>query len=134
LEDDPNDAALVQSTLEAEGIICAITCVQARDDFVVALEHGGIDLIISDFSLPAFDGLSAVGTVRAKWPDLPFILVSGTLGEELAIDSLKSGAIMSLRTISPGSFRRCAAPCRKSMNGPNAGGWRRTLSKRKKWK
>jgi two-component system cell cycle sensor histidine kinase/response regulator CckA len=92
LEDDPNDAALVQSTLEAEGIICAITCVQARDDFVVALEHGGIDLIISDFSLPAFDGLSAVGTVRAKWPDLPFILVSGTLGEELAIDSLKSGA------------------------------------------
>jgi two-component system cell cycle sensor histidine kinase/response regulator CckA len=92
LEDDPNDAALVRSTLEAEGISCAITWVRGRDDFVVALERGGIDLVISDFSLPAFDGLSAVGTVRAKWPDLPFILVSGTLGEELAIDSLKSGA------------------------------------------
>ncbi len=92
LEDDPNDAALVQSTLEAEGITCATTCVQNRDDFVAALERGGIDLILSDFSLPAFDGLSALAIVRAKWPDLPVILVSGTLGEELAIDSLKSGA------------------------------------------
>ena len=92
LEDDPNDAALVQSTLEAEGITCATTCVQNRDDFVAALERGGIDLILSDFSLPAFDGLSAIAIVRARWPDLPVILVSGTLGEERAIDSLKSGA------------------------------------------
>ena len=92
LEDDPNDAALVESTLEAEGIACATICVQSRDDFVAALESGGIDLILSDFSLPAFDGLSAIATVRAGWPDLPVILVSGSLGEELAIDSLKSGA------------------------------------------
>jgi two-component system, cell cycle sensor histidine kinase and response regulator CckA len=92
LEDDPNDAALVQSTLEAEGIACATTCVQTRDDFVAALEHGGIDLILSDFSLPAFDGLSAVELVHARWPDLPVILVSGSLGEERAIDSLKRGA------------------------------------------
>ena len=92
LEDDPNDAALVQSTLEAEGIACATTCVQTRPDFVAALERGGIDLILSDFSLPAFDGLSAVEIVRARWPAIPLILVSGTLGEELAIDSLKSGA------------------------------------------
>src|SRR5665647_811299 len=92
LEDDPNDAALIQSTLEAGGIICATTCVQSHDDFVAALEHGGIDLILSDFSLPAFDGLSALEIVRTKWPAIPFILVSGTLGEERAIDSLKRGA------------------------------------------
>jgi PAS domain S-box-containing protein len=92
LEDDPNDAALIQSTLEAEGITCATTCVQNRADFVAALEHGGIDLILSDFSLPAFDGFSAAELVRPKWPDIPLILVSGTLGEEQAIDSLKSGA------------------------------------------
>ena len=92
LEDDPNDAALVQSALDAEGINCAATCVRDRDDFVAALEDGGIDLILSDFSLPAFDGLSALATARAGWPDLPVILVSGTLGEELAVDSLKSGA------------------------------------------
>jgi signal transduction histidine kinase len=92
LEDNANDAALVQSILEAEGITCAITRVQTRDGFVAALEHGGIDLILSDFSLPAFDGLSAVEIVRTRWPDLPVILVSGALGEERAIDSLKSGA------------------------------------------
>jgi two-component system, cell cycle sensor histidine kinase and response regulator CckA len=92
LEDDPNDAALIQSTLEAGGIICETIRVQNRRDFVAALERNGIDLILSDFSLPAFDGLSAARIVREKWPDLPVIMVSGTLGEELAIDSLKSGA------------------------------------------
>jgi len=92
LEDNLNDAALVQSTLETEGIASATIRVQNRDEFVAALEHGGIDLILSDFSLPAFDGLSAVEIVRARWPDLPIILVSGTLGEDRAIDSLKSGA------------------------------------------
>ncbi|MBC8001763.1 MAG: response regulator [Opitutaceae bacterium] len=92
LEDDPHDAALIQSTLEAGGITCAISCVQNRDDFLAALEHGGIDLILSDFTLPAFDGLSALKIARTTRPDLPVILVSGTLGEELAIDALKSGA------------------------------------------
>ena len=92
LEDDPHDAALVRSTLESEGIGCEIACVQNRDNFVAKLEKGGIDLILSDFSLPAFDGLSAVEIVRARWPGLPIILVSGSLGEERAIDSLKSGA------------------------------------------
>jgi CheY-like chemotaxis protein len=58
LEDDPNDAALVQATLEAGGITCAITCVQDRDGFVATLERGGIDLVLSDFSLPTFDGSS----------------------------------------------------------------------------
>src|ERR1019366_8053539 len=92
LEDDPKDAALVQSTLETAGIACAITRVESRDAFVAALERGGIDLILSDFSLPAFDGLSATKLVRARWPAIPLILVSGTLGEERAIDSLKGGA------------------------------------------
>jgi len=92
LEDNPTDAALIEGTLEAAGIRCAITCVQNRDDFVSMLEGQDIDLILSDFSLPTFDGLSAAEIVRAKWPNIPLILVSGTLGEEQAIDSLKSGA------------------------------------------
>jgi signal transduction histidine kinase len=92
LEDDPNDAALIKSTLEADGLTCAITRVQTQDAFVAALERGGIDLILSDFSMPAFDGLSALKIARDRFPDIPFILVSGTLGEERAIDSLKSGA------------------------------------------
>jgi two-component system cell cycle sensor histidine kinase/response regulator CckA len=92
LEDDAADAALVRSALEAGGIQCVITCVQTRQDFVAALEAGGLDLILSDYSLPAFDGLSALEIVHHRWPDMPFILVSGTLGEERAINSLKSGA------------------------------------------
>jgi len=92
LEDDPTDAALIHSTLEAEGIACTTTCVQNRNGFLAALEQGNIDLILSDFSMPGFDGFSASEIVRAKWPAIPLILVSGTLGEERAIDSLKSGA------------------------------------------
>jgi two-component system, cell cycle sensor histidine kinase and response regulator CckA len=92
LEDDPNDAALIRSTLEAEGIKCSVTCVQNHDDFVTVLDHGGIDLILSDYSLPSFDGLSAARIVHSKWPAIPLILVSGSLGEERAIDSLKNGA------------------------------------------
>jgi signal transduction histidine kinase len=92
LEDDPIDAALIRSTLEGAGIKVATTCVRTRDEFVAALEKGGIDLILSDFAMPAFNGLAAAEIVRAKWPAIPLILVSGTLGEERAIDSLKSGA------------------------------------------
>jgi CheY-like chemotaxis protein len=92
LEDNPADAALIHSTLEAGGMQCAVTLVQNRVDFVAALQHGGFDLVLSDFSLPAFDGLSALKIAREMRPELPVILVSGTLGEERAIDSLKSGA------------------------------------------
>jgi signal transduction histidine kinase len=92
LEDDPNDAALIQSTLEAEGIACAITRTETQDDFAAVLERGGVDIVLSDYSLPAFDGISATKIVRTRWPNLPVILVSGTLGEELAIESLKNGA------------------------------------------
>jgi len=92
LEDDPNDAALVKATLEDGGIRCVTTRVQTHDAFVAALEHGGIDLVLSDHTLPQFDGESATAIVRSRWPDLPLILVSGTLGEETAIEALKAGA------------------------------------------
>jgi signal transduction histidine kinase len=92
LEDDPNDAALAQAALEAAGIACDHTRVETRADFSAALELGGMDVILSDFSLPAFDGLSALEMAKARRPDIPFILVSGILGEERAIDALKCGA------------------------------------------
>jgi two-component system, cell cycle sensor histidine kinase and response regulator CckA len=92
LEDDPLDAALVESNLIAAGIDCAIHRVQNREDFVVALQHGGVDLILSDFTLPAFDGFAAIDIVNKEWPDVPLILVSGTLGEDRAVNSLQRGA------------------------------------------
>jgi two-component system, cell cycle sensor histidine kinase and response regulator CckA len=92
LEDNPNDAKLVRFTLEAGGIACVTTRVQTRDDFIFALERGGIDLILSDFSLPAFAGSSAAELVRTRCPGTPLIIVSGTPGEEEAVHSFKSGA------------------------------------------
>src|ERR1700733_10405868 len=92
LEDDLNDAELIQFALEADGIACVILRVLTRDDFVSALERGGVDLIFSDFDLPAFDGLSAAEIVQTRWPTIPLILVSGSLDEDRAIDSFKTGA------------------------------------------
>jgi len=92
LEDDPNDAALVQTALKEGGIECTTTRVQTQDEFIAELEHGDVDLILWDYSLPEFDGLSALKIAHAGQPHLPVILVSGTLGEELAIDSLRCGA------------------------------------------
>ncbi len=92
LEDDPNDAELVRSHLEAEGFICEITRVDTRDQYTYLLKHNEFDLILADFSLPAFDGLSALTLAKKICPNIPFILLSGMLGEELAIDSMKAGA------------------------------------------
>jgi hypothetical protein len=92
LEDDPHDAALVQSALEAGGISCAITCVQTREEFLAELDGGDIDLILSDSALSAFDGMAALRVARARCPFVPLIFVCGTTGEQQAIDSLKSGA------------------------------------------
>lgn len=93
LENDPADAELVRSTLATAGVACAITRVQDRAAFTAALERGEVDLVIAAFSLPEFDGMSALEIVRAKWPEVPYILVSGRLGEEVAVESLKSGAM-----------------------------------------
>lgn len=92
LEDDKNDAELVQAMLSSEGIVCDVTLVDNRADFSSSIETCGFDLILADYSLPSFDGLSALEIARGKCPDLPFILISGSLGEEVAIESLKSGA------------------------------------------
>ena len=91
LEDNANDAALILSTLEDGGIVCKTTRVETEDDFAAALELG-FDLILSDHTLPTFDGLSALKIAHREKPDLPVIFVSGTLGEDRAVDALKSGA------------------------------------------
>lgn len=92
LEDNPLDAELVQAQLSEGGIACELVRVQARADFAAALEEGGFDLILADYALPGFDGLSAMEMARKFRPELPFILISGALGEEVAIETLKKGA------------------------------------------
>jgi PAS domain S-box-containing protein len=92
IEDDPKDAELIQSLLETEDIACEVTRVDTQAALVASLEQGGIDLILADYSLPSFDGISALKLATKACPDVPFIFVSGTLGEEVAIEALKIGA------------------------------------------
>ena len=93
LEDSTTDAELIQELLlEADHSVCEVTRVQTRAEFLAALEDGGIDLILADYTLPSFDGLSALKLAQSARPDLPFIFVSGSLGEEIAIEALKIGA------------------------------------------
>ena len=93
LEDSSGDAELIRELLGAEHGVCEMTRVQTRDEFVAALKKGDIDLILADYQLPSFDGLSALNLALSARPDLPFIFVSGTLGEEVAIEALKIGAL-----------------------------------------
>lgn len=92
LEDSGNDAELVKETLTAGGIACDIVVVDNRDDFNAALEREQFDLILADYNLPAFDGVSALANASAKGCMTPFLFVSGTMGEEIAVESLKHGA------------------------------------------
>jgi PAS domain S-box-containing protein len=92
LEDDIRDTELVQNTLAADGITSQIRRVETETDFLAALDEGGFEIILADYSLPGFEGLSALKIAHQRSPEVPFIFVSGTLGEDLAIDALKSGA------------------------------------------
>ncbi|MBI5446474.1 MAG: response regulator [Deltaproteobacteria bacterium] len=92
LEDNPVDAAVVHQHLTRGDLSCSIEVVEAAEDFVAALDRGPFDLILADHTLPAFDGLSALALARDKVPDVPFLFVSGTIGEERAISAMKSGA------------------------------------------
>jgi PAS domain S-box-containing protein len=92
LEDDVVDAELTQNTLEMGGLPCDVTRVETESNFLEALQQEGIDLILADYSLPSFDGSSALTITLRQRPDLPFIFVSGTMGEEVAVDALKIGA------------------------------------------
>jgi signal transduction histidine kinase/CheY-like chemotaxis protein len=92
LEDNTHDAELIQELLEADHFVCEVTRVQTRAEFVAGLENAGIDLILADYKLPSFDGLTALKLALDGRPDLPFIFVSGSLGEEVAIEAVKIGA------------------------------------------
>ena len=92
LEDNLLDADLVEETLAVGGVVCDVVRVETEADFTGSLALGGIDLILADYTLPSFDGLSALKIARQGWPHVPFIFVSGTLGEEVATEALKNGA------------------------------------------
>jgi PAS domain S-box-containing protein len=93
LEDNPSDAELIKVTLKKAGIVANnIQIVDNKTDYTQALEEKSIDIILSDYSLPQFDAISALEITKEKRPAIPFIVVTGTLDEETAVNTIKSGA------------------------------------------
>ena len=92
LEDSPTDAELIALLIRREWPACEIQHAATASEYRAALENGGFDLILSDYSLPGFDGLSALSMARAHFPETPFLFLSGTIGEERAVEALKRGA------------------------------------------
>ena len=92
LEDSADDAELNQAMISARWPACDLLRVDNRSDFIAALDQGGFDVILSDFTMPGFNGLEALELARKMRPEVPFLFVSGTIGEDTAIEALKHGA------------------------------------------
>ncbi|MEH1840953.1 MAG: response regulator [Nostoc sp.] len=92
LEDNPLDAEVIHFTLNDGGANFELLRVETRAEFVKALETNAFDLILADYALPGFDGISALEIAHNLCPHTPFIFVSGSMGEELVIEALKLGA------------------------------------------
>jgi PAS domain S-box-containing protein len=92
LEDEPNDCEIVQEFLAAAGLIVAVDRVDRLADFERALGEGNYDLVLADYSVPGVDPLEVLRHARERRPDVPFVFLSGTMGEASAIESLKLGA------------------------------------------
>ena len=92
LEDCAEDAELNQAMISARWPQCDYIRVDSRADFLAALQQKNFDVILSDYTMPGFDGQSALALAHEKCPEIPFMFVSGTIGEDAAIEALKSGA------------------------------------------
>ena len=92
LEDSPRDAELVRHRLQVDGVPCDIHLANGQASFESALAQEPFDLIISDYNLPGYDGITALRQAQATQPDVPVILVSGTVSEEQAVRCLQIGA------------------------------------------
>jgi diguanylate cyclase (GGDEF)-like protein/PAS domain S-box-containing protein len=92
LEDTPTDAELAERELHKAGMVFVSRRVETREGFLQALDTWHPDIVLADYKLPHFDGLTALELLRARSAELPFVFVSGTMGEEFAIETLHRGA------------------------------------------
>ena len=91
VEDNNSDADLLQRELKKNGFNFTAQVVETRESFKAALKNFNPDIILSDYSLPAFNGVEAFAITKENSPDTPFIIVSGTIGEEKSIELIKNG-------------------------------------------
>ena len=92
LEDNPRDAELVRDNLQQIALPHELRIARNRTEYEAALAQTRFDLILSDYSQPDYDGMAALALAREKQPDVPFILITGALGEEQAVDCMLRGA------------------------------------------
>lgn len=92
LEDISTDAELMESELRKGGVAFSSRCVQTKEDFIKELKYFVPDIILADYKLPSFDGLSALEIAKEQCLSVPFIFVSGAIGEDFAIETIKKGA------------------------------------------
>src|SRR5882724_9745872 len=92
-EDNAADAELVMRELKRAELRFAHRVADSEESFTDALHSFAPEVILSDLSMPGFDGVAALALAREMCPDTPFIFVSGTIGEEFAVRALKSGAV-----------------------------------------
>jgi len=92
LEDNASDAEFNAAMISARWPRCDFVRVANRAEFIAALERKNFDLILSDYTIPGFSGREALSLAREKCPEIPFLFVSGTIGEDTAIEALKNGA------------------------------------------
>ena len=92
LEDDPDFSYLLRSLLEKDGVSAEMVLVSTRAEFEAALKSEVFDIVLADYLLPSYTGLDALQFFRKQCRETPFLLISGTIGEEAAIESLRSGA------------------------------------------
>src|SRR4051812_14898170 len=90
LEDDATDAELLRRHLSASWPSCEIVHVRNKSAYLSILPETSFDLILSDYSIPGFGGPSALASAREHCPNTPFIFVSGAIGDEIAVESLKA--------------------------------------------
>jgi|WetSurMetagenome_2_1015567.scaffolds.fasta_scaffold974042_1 two-component system, cell cycle sensor histidine kinase and response regulator CckA len=91
VEDLPSDAYLIQREVKKALKSCSVVTVETMEEFVRSLSEFKPDIVLSDFSLPGFDWLSAFNLVREMNPEIPFIIVSGSTSKEIANQCLEKG-------------------------------------------
>jgi PAS domain S-box-containing protein len=116
LEDNPNDSLLVQTILKTPKVNYEYFFADNEDDFISILRNEKIDLILSDFNLPDYNGSEALLYAKNNYPDLPFVFLSGTMGEDAAIESLLNGAI---DYVLKNNMERLLTAVQRALNGAN---------------
>ncbi len=129
LEDDPNDAELVAAALVRQQIDARVLRARTKPEFLAALKAGRFELILADFRLPGFDGMEALELAKQLAPGIPFIFVSSTMGEHLAVEGLKNGAVDFV--LKSALFRLPAAVSRALAEAREAESLRRMESSRR---